>query len=342
MNREENHPGIRPIRLAIKPGFTLVELLVVIGIIAILVGLLLPAVTKARRQAQGAACLSNLRQLASAVMMYTSENNLWMPCGAGTGQTVWNNDQPQKNGGGVNPYGSGNVDPTVTANWIAWAREIDPVTNAVTSALDQNITYSGLAKYLAIPFTPSSSNGGPVAWFPGVTSLPTSNTVSDNFDHVFICPGDDRLQRPNAVAGNVFRYSYSMNDFVSDPPSIQVNNFKGYPQNLRNGWTYSGKISSIKNSASIILIICEDSETLDDAAAKFDPNQWIIPGGRVNTVSPRHFGYNASSNSTANAAANQDGYGNASFCDGHAEVISRKDCLRQVHTANPYADPVGF
>jgi prepilin-type N-terminal cleavage/methylation domain-containing protein/prepilin-type processing-associated H-X9-DG protein len=326
-----------------QPAFTLVELLVVIGIIAILVGLLLPAVTKARRQAQGAACLSNLRQLANAVIMYTSENSLWMPCGASTNQTVWLGGKPANSGGGKNPPVTGTPDPTVTANWIAWARQVDPVTgvkNTDSKAIDQNITYSGIAKYLNIPFTQSSFDGAPTAWFPGVNSLPTSNDVSDNYDHVFICPGDDRLQRPNGNVGDEYRYSYSMNDFVSDPPLVQVNNPSNYPPALRNGWTFTGKISSIKNASNIILIICEDAETLDDGAAKFDPNMWAA--GRVNTVSPRHYFYNASSTSVAIGGTNQDGYGNASFCDGHAEVITRKDCLRQIHTGNPYADPPGF
>jgi len=65
-------PARPPIR---KGAFTLIELLVVIAIIAILAALLLPALSQAKQKAQAAQCLSNLKQIGLAGMMYAGDNN---------------------------------------------------------------------------------------------------------------------------------------------------------------------------------------------------------------------------------------------------------------------------
>jgi prepilin-type N-terminal cleavage/methylation domain-containing protein len=63
----------------LRRGFTLIELLVVIAIIAILAAILFPVFAKAREKARQASCLSNMKQLTSAVLMYVQEYDNVMP-----------------------------------------------------------------------------------------------------------------------------------------------------------------------------------------------------------------------------------------------------------------------
>ena len=206
-----------------------------------------------------------------------------------------------------------------TWDWIAWHRKTDPITGqtGLTSS-DENITNSALAKYLGVKEVVTKS-------------ADQANNVARNLESVFRCPADNLDARPNAPGGKaVYRYSYSVNDWISNPNKTGTNG--------RTWGEWTGKLSSVKPAAQIIMYVCEDPNTIDDGSYRGTVDNWVN-GKSCNVLSGAHDKrHTATKGNTYTENNIENCSGNVVYCDGHTEFISRKDAVRAKFTGNPVPD----
>ncbi len=115
---------------SVKRGFTLVELLVVIGIIALLISMLLPALNRAREQANLVACSANLRGIGQTIQEYSAENRGFLPYGYAS-----------MKGGGANL--NGDTDYLNVCSCWQWPDTLSRLTNNKAPGDGGTPTYGG-------------------------------------------------------------------------------------------------------------------------------------------------------------------------------------------------------
>ena len=275
-----------------RRAFTLVELLVVIGIIALLISILLPALNKARAQAQKTVCLSNLRQLSVALSAYASDHR---------GSIIPSFNMPAQTGATNYVAGPGLI-------MDGWAAILDrdgyvkSQSQSVSTAFYCPDTYDldGMANGQT-----GTNSGYPRGWIEWPMEF-AGPTYGDS---------DPQISTPWPAQGfnKIIRCSYWLNSYnpiggaLATTTSIAVNDLYyttcvGYGPDVTGRYTTFHKTNAIRYSSLMITI----------ADGVYMGRQSVDQINMTNTrIGYRHLGPGGN-NTLANAA----------FADGHAESLA--------------------
>jgi prepilin-type processing-associated H-X9-DG protein/prepilin-type N-terminal cleavage/methylation domain-containing protein len=239
-------------------GFTLIELLVVIAILAVLIGLLLPAVQSAREAARRAQCINNLKQLALAACTYESANACYPPVGIDyiTYSSPW---FPS----GIGPWGIGHSLFVRMLPFYEQQSVFDAVNLSYPSTEPPNVTIAGVG--LSILWCPSDP----------IISAPINLTTPDGYGGTI---GSDSLYNlPPGSTWNQYCSSYVISkgpfgctDYQNFGMSCRVSSWDRY---------YTGevvRIASVKDGTSNTLFFSERTLSLLPQSLQ-DPVQTAFP-----------------------------------------------------------------
>lgn len=270
-------------------AFTLIELLVVIGIIAILIGILIPTLSRARDQSNRVTCASNLRQLALGMLMYANANHDYLPATAYSGI-------PRRN----------ETNNTTGADWIWW---------------DQRDYLDGSA---IAPFIgkPNLALAVCDAALDPVRYPPALSTLSPN---LFRCPSDDwtvRYRNLDKPCGP-YRYSYVMSKFLGITHLSEPQWGAYWRERI------APKLTRVVQPSDKVLLYEQDSGTLNDGQghpgignSTDNYDLLSVRHSRIKTVTPNTAGLTDATIPCPNEL------GNIAYCDGSVRATPRIDLTK--------------
>ncbi len=257
-----------------RRGFTLIELLVVIAIIAILIGLLLPAVQKVREAAARSKCSNNVKQVTLACHMYENANGVLPPAGKSYGWC------------------------SVGGSFVGDSQILN--TNGLALLLPY-LEQTALFEKLNFSEAASNQNTGYCCSLVGNTSGsllgdPTTNgnaAAASTLVSIFLCPSDVSSSEQGASTaygpGGSFKGRRTNYDFVTYP-SLSCNHWKvaSPGQKYASGENSRTKLVSITDGASNTFLIGETTRNVNNGEAP----TWAYRGWVMTGIDPGSAGIN--------------------------------------------------
>ena len=299
-------------------GFTLIELLVVISIIAVLISVLLPALTSARRMGQRGACMAALRDLAKGATEYGTDNDDWI-VGSPDGSGAYLDGQAKAYGACVQTWDFMGPIAKMWGYGITLPSKNDP--DSVVASRFNDLRNNGAFlcagnKFLAIKYTGSTIDAG-VGWLVSYNTQrlqlltgpwPTGGIGTSQFAPPNWKPSIQRIGPPSEkiFCGDGARYSS-----CTETPDYDLSCDPSAGGAFSDAGAFSGYARS-----------------LDRCMA---PGNGGAPGGHANTgVDAREYAYRHSTGLPPVGAAANAFKANFAFYDGHVEILG------DLESSNPY------